>query len=66
MEGETMGKNIVLTPEELENVSGGGADRIRRIKKERPYYMAEASFDFTTGDDHETVFEDDQGDYLTC
>ena len=66
MEGETMDKNIVLTPEELENVSGGGADRIRRIKKERPSYMAETSFDFTTVDDHETVIEDDQGNYLTC
>ena len=66
MEGETMDKNVVLTPEELENVSGGGADRIRRIKKERPSYMAEASFDFTTGDEYETVSEDDQGHYLSC
>lgn len=28
--------------------------------------VSDSIFDFTTGDDHETVFEDDQGDYLTC
>ena len=60
-----MGKNIVLTPEELENVSGGGADRIRKVKREKSPYMAEASFDFTTGDVNEPFFEDDPGEYLT-
>ena len=65
MEGETMGKNIVLTPEELENASGGGADRIRKVKREKTPYMAEASFAIKTGDDHGTFFEDDHGEYLT-